>query len=179
MKRLTQWFMLLLSPLTCEILHAGNHIEQKPTTTKRIPLSQLKNYRLVLNFEQAEFKRQKDTQWQPLQGISPIELDYKNAGKRLKIKKGTATMRYTLTHTELLDITAPQTIRRSVSYKTKLNYKNAATKLEFLNMSLDEEGGDDIYLILHFDTPTTGTATGTIYTYDKPQLRNVRFNFEP
>ena len=171
--------LLITSLLSAPHAYAGGKNTSSQMTQERIPLAKLKKYRLVISFEDAEWKKHGCEHWEKAPAIEDIILNY--GSKRAKITTKKAILSYTQTDPALLQFTAEMLDVTEMRYQTELRYKQANTaSLNFYNTSTDEDGGGDIDMTLEFATPSSGNITKLeICCMNPPEFRNVTFKFEP
>ena len=171
--------LLITSLLSAPQAYAGGKNTPSQMTQGRISLAKLKKYRLVISFEDAEWKKHGSEHWEKAPAIEDIILDYSRKGAKITKKK--AILSYTQTDPALLQFTAEMLNVNEMNYQTELRYKRGNTaSLNFYNTSTDEDGGGDIDMTLEFATPSSGNITKLeICCMNPPEFRNVTFKFEP
>ena len=171
--------LLITSLLSAPQAYAGGKNTPSQMTQGRISLAKLKKYRLVISFEDAEWKKNGSEHWEKAPAIEDIILDYSRKGAKITKKK--AILSYTQTDPALLQFTAEMLDVNAMNYQTELRYRRGNTaKLMFYNTSVDEDGGGDIIMNLEFENPTSGNIRDIkIYCTNPPEFRNVTFKFEP
>ena len=171
--------LLITSLLSAPQAYAGGKNTPSQMTQGRISLAKLKKYRLVISFEDAEWKKNGSEHWEKAPAIEDIILDYSRKGAKITKKK--AILSHTQTDPALLQFTAEMLNVTEMRYRTELRYKQANTaSLNFYNTSTDEDGGGDIDMTLEFATPSSGNISDIkIYCTNPPEFRNVTFKFEP